>query len=202
MINIYNYPQRLHVQKNKPVYSDGFTLVEMLIVVFILSIIMTGLFLTFNIGQFSFPITSAKLELQSEARNIMNWITKDLHQAITGNIADNNATTNYIKINLWEWNYTTNLRDTHNNAYIEYFYNGTSRKLTRQYTDASGGVSTLEFSNITESPFCTNLTTGILDRNYLRTNNKLNVIVSVEKIIRGTLSVPFILISEVTIRNG
>jgi hypothetical protein len=164
---------------------------------------MSSLFLTFNIGQFSFPVSSAKLESQAEARNVMNWIVKDLRQAISYNIANNNATTSYLKMNLWQWNITANQWDISNTTnYVEYFYNNSSQNLTRQYTDASGNVSKLEFNNITEAPFYTNYTAKELDMNNLLVNRKLIVVISIEKALRGALIVPFTLISEVKIRNG
>lgn len=199
MIRIYSYLQRLRVPNNR----SAFTLVELLIVIFILGIIMSGLFLTFNIGQFSFPVSSAKLELQSEARNTMNWIMKDLRQAISYNIANNNATTSYLKMNLWQWNTTANQWDISNTTnYVEYFYNSSSQNLTRRYTDASGNVSALNFTNIKEAPFYTNYTAKELNTNNLLVNRKLIVVISIEKALRGTLIVPFTLISEVKIRNG
>jgi len=164
---------------------------------------MGGLLLTFNVGQTSFPVTSARLEAQSEARNAMNWIMKDLRQAITWNIANNNATTTYLRMNRWAWNNTTNQWDVTNATdFIEYFYNNTAQVLTRQYTDASGSVSMLQFSNITEAPFYTNLTTRQLTENALRSNRSLFVVISVEKSIRGSIIVPFTLIAEIRIRNG
>lgn len=200
MIKVYNYLQKKRAKKsNNPFSYHGFTLVESLIVVFVLGIVMGGLFLTFNVGQASFPATSARLEAQSEARNAMNWIMKDLRQAINYKIAENNATSDYLRINLWEWNNSTYQWDINNNVYVEYFYNDTTRKLTRKYTNALGGISTLEFNDIVEAPFYTNYTTKTYAEGI---HNKIIVAVSVEKTLRGGLSVPFTLISEVKIRNG
>ncbi|OGX18539.1 MAG: hypothetical protein A3K83_07615 [Omnitrophica WOR_2 bacterium RBG_13_44_8b] len=167
---------------------------------------MASLFISLNMGQFSFPRNSAKLDLQSEVRLAMDWIEKDVRQAISWNIADvlNTPSTTHIKFSLWDWNITTNTWDL-SADYIEYSYDGVSGKLTRTIVQGAN-TSTLEFSNLTEAPFYTTyLGQGdpgnTLDAGQLLANNKLIVVIRGQKDVRGAL-IPFHLISEVRIRNG
>ncbi len=134
---------------------------------------------------------------------------KDLRQAISWNIADsgNNPSTIHLKFNLWDWNSGTGTWDL-SADYIEYDYDSNAKKLTRKfYDDATGNTMTLEFNNIIEAPFYTTyLGTGdpgnTLDADQLRNNRKLTILITGQKLLRGSLSVPFNLKSEVKIRNG
>lgn len=60
--------------------KSGITLVEVLVVAFILLIIMSALFLVLNVGNLSNTIGGAKLEAQQQVRMAMDWMVKDLRQ--------------------------------------------------------------------------------------------------------------------------
>lgn len=201
-IGVLNYLRALLAKR------CGFTVIELLIAGMILAVILTGLFMTLNIGQFSYPITSAKLHLQSEVRLAMDWIIKDLRQTISWNIAsvENAPSTIHIKFNLWTWNSSTHTWEL-GTDYIEYDYDSNLEKLTRRYVDTFGNPTTLEFNNIIEAPFYTTyIGTGdpsnTLDADQLRNDRKLIIVISGRKYVRGSLYVPFTLESEVKIRNG
>jgi prepilin-type N-terminal cleavage/methylation domain-containing protein len=194
--------------RESPFKRNGFSLLEPLIVSLIISIILGGLFITLNIGQFSFPVSSRKLELQAEARLAMNWIMKDLRQAISWNIASigNSPSTTHLKFNLWVWNTTINAWDVSATDYIEYEYDAILKKLSRKI-NVAGNLATLDFNNIIEPPFYTTYIAegapgNALDLNALLTNKKLIIVITGQKIVRGALNLTFTLKSEAKIRNG
>ena len=185
---------------------------ELLIASLIFSVILAALFITLNIGQLSFSTSSAKISVQSQVRLAMDWLIKDLRQAISWNIAsianpNNNPTTIHLKFNLWAWNSSSNTWDL-SADYVEYNYDAVAKKITRAYyNDTTKETSFLEFYDITEAPFYTfyidaGNPANILDADQLRNNRRLNIVISGQKLVRGSLFVPFNLKSEVKIRNG
>jgi hypothetical protein len=142
----------------------------------------------------------------------MYWIVKDLHQAISWNLAsivnpNNNPATTHLKFNLWVWNTNTNTWDL-SADYIEYNYDSVSKKLTRTYyNDTTKNSMVLEFNDIIEEPFYTTYIGvsdpgNVLEADQLRNNRKLIIVISGQKLVRGSLYVPFNLKTEVKIRNG
>lgn len=202
-IRISSYPHALPVKKR------AFSLIEILIVALILSVVLASLFLTLNMGYFSSSAGSVKIELQAQVRLAMDWLVKDLRQAISWNITstDNNPTITHLKFNLWNWNNITNAWDLDSAAYIEYNYDSNLRKLTRISDDGAGNIMTLEFNDIIEAPFYTSYVGpadpgNVLDCDQLRNQRRLIIVLSGRKHVRGSLFVPFNLKSEVRIRNG
>lgn len=200
-LKIFNY---LHILRHK---RSGFSLIELAIASLILLVISACLFMTLNIGQLSFPVISTKIEVQSKVRLAMDWILKDLRQAISWNIASdpNNPTVDHLKFNLWTWNSVTNTWDL-SNSYIEYIYDANSKTLTRTRVE-NGQTMVLEFSDLDDSPFYTtyvvvNDPSNVLEAVQLRNNRKLIIVLKGLKNVRGTLNVPFNLKAEVKIRNG
>lgn len=169
---------------------------------------MGALFLVFNLGHFSESLSQEKLVLQSGVRLAMDWITKDMRQAISWNIAsDENApAVEHLKFNLWAWNAVTNTWDL-SSDYVEYNYDSDAQKITRSYyNDATHTTMTLEFGDILEPPFYTYYVgTGdpanVLNKDSLRNNGVLTVVIKGERALRN-VSIPFSLKSEVRIRNG
>jgi len=183
--------------------TKGFTLIELLVVFFILGIILSGLLVSLNVGELSFPLSSAKSDLQAKARLAMKWITKDVRQTTTWDIANNNPTTSYIKFRQVTGLNTTSGDYLLSDDYIEYIYDSNSNRITRNSVDGGGvATRTLAIGNIIEAPFYTRYdTVEEMDEGDLQTNGKLIVVIKGQKQIRGSLNVSSTLTAEVKIRN-
>jgi len=59
----------------------GFSLLEMIIVVSILTIVMAGVFSMMNTAQKRYSVEDTKLDLQQESREFLDQVIRDLHQA-------------------------------------------------------------------------------------------------------------------------
>lgn len=185
----------------------GFTLVELLITALLLTIVLAALFATLNVSHYSYSVTSTKLDLQSKVRLAMDWIVKDVRQSVSWNIASdtNVPSTTHLKFNLWTWNTTANDWDL-SEDYIEYSYDPDLKKLARLSVEVAGNNSTIEFNDIDEAPFYTTYlgpgdASNVLDKNQLLLG-QLIIVIRGRKNVRGSLYVPFNLMSEVMIRNG
>ena len=197
----FNYLRALRNNRN------GFSLIEVLIVVFILSVIIAGLILALNIGQFSNTVTSAKLDLDASVRQLLPWILKDVRQAVKWEIASdaNQPSTTHIKfkqvqgwdsaVEAWVWSDDS----------IEYEYDPALKKITRRLIDKNGNIiQTREFKDIIEAPFYTRYDDTVKEfkKEDLQTNGLLIIVISVQKQAGGSLSIPFTLKAEAKIRNG
>ena len=58
----------------------GFSLIEVLVVAFIMTVIFAALFMTLTVGELSNTVSLAKLEAQAEIRKDLSWMIKDLRQ--------------------------------------------------------------------------------------------------------------------------
>lgn len=198
---IFNYPRAL---RNKP---NGFSLTEVLIVAFILSVIIAGLVLTLNVGTFSNTVTSGKLDLESGARQLLSWIVKDVRQAVKWEITSdaNQPSATHIKfkqvqgwdsaVEAWIWS----------GDYIEYDYDSALKKIMRRLIDNNGNIiQTWEFNDIIEVPFYTRYDDTVKEfkKEDLQTNGLLVIVINVQKQVGGSLSIPFTLKAEAKIRNG
>lgn len=97
----------LPVSRNK---IRGFTLVETLFVVFILSVIIGLFFYAVSVVQLNFNVSSERNNLQSEVRRIIGWIIKDVRQTVSWDIANNNPAPGYIKFRqVTGWDTTNNV---------------------------------------------------------------------------------------------
>lgn len=193
----------------QPAYRGrrGFTLTELSISALILAVILAGLFLSLNIGQFSSALSIEKIKLSSDVRLAMEWINRDLRQAISWNIAatENTPSTTYLKFNLWAWNNVTRAWDL-SSDYVEYSYDPVTQRLTRTAVYGAGNTLVLEFNNLIEAPFYTtyvaaNDPENLLDPDALRTQRKLLVVLSSQRVYRGRI-LTYDIKSEVKIRNG
>jgi prepilin-type N-terminal cleavage/methylation domain-containing protein len=59
----------------------GFSLLEMMIVVAILTVVMAGIFSMMNAAQKRYAVEDTKLDLQQESREFLDQVIRDLHQA-------------------------------------------------------------------------------------------------------------------------
>jgi prepilin-type N-terminal cleavage/methylation domain-containing protein len=167
--------------------KKGFTLVEVLVVAFILAIIVLAFSKVLNVGNLANPISSTKLLVQQEVRNVLDWIVKDVRQTSSYQINNNNPSVNHIKFKTCVGHDGTNL--LWSNDFIEYTYDVSSETLTR--LDYSSG-NTWQFYDIVASPFDTS---ELVD-------NVLSVTVAVEKTARGLIKPSASLTMEVKLRNG
>ena len=189
------YPRALRLNKS------GFTLVEVLVIAFILCIIFAALFTTLTIGESSNAITSAKVDLQAKVRTIMDTIVKDVRQTNINEININSPSANHIKFKkVVGINNTTGSYELAD-SYIEYSYDSASSSLSRNELNSGGSVlKTVTFDNISQSPFYS--TSGIpLAPGGIVSSKKLYIIIAATSQVRGNLTLSFSLREQVKIRN-
>ncbi|MBZ0165540.1 MAG: prepilin-type N-terminal cleavage/methylation domain-containing protein, partial [Candidatus Omnitrophica bacterium] len=73
----------------------GTTLVETMVTVVIFSLIMTGFFAVSTVGENSFQVNRAQIELQQELRKSMETMMNDLRQAGNSSVIDVPANGNW-----------------------------------------------------------------------------------------------------------
>jgi len=172
-----------------------------MVVAFLLVILIFALLTTLNTGELSNSISSAKADLQSQARRVMDWIIKDTRQTSLIQINNNNPAGNHIKfkqvtgINNATGDYTLST------DFIEYNYDSDLEQLTRSVVQDDGTVlRSWVFSNITESPFYS--TAGVaLAADAILTSHKLVAVIAEEKVVNVNLTLSFSLTEEIRIRN-
>jgi prepilin-type N-terminal cleavage/methylation domain-containing protein len=181
--------------------KSAFTLLEILIAAAILSVVLACLFTTLNIGQLSFSMNSAKVELQSYVRLVMDRLVKDVRDTNLLEINNNSPSVDHIKfrkvsgIDNGSGSYTLSAN------YIEYTYDGNSGVLTRNIIDGSNNIlQSLTYNDITQSPFY--IASGNpLVANGILTSKSLFIVISAQKQTRGSNVLNFSLTEEVKIRN-
>ncbi|MDP3732713.1 MAG: prepilin-type N-terminal cleavage/methylation domain-containing protein [Candidatus Omnitrophota bacterium] len=189
------YPHASRVKRR------GFTLTEVLAVVFISSVVIAALFLTLTTGEFSNSTISAKTDLRAKVRRIMDWIIKDVRQTNLAEINNNNPSLNHIKFKL-----VTGIDDitgsyTLSPNYIEYDYNNVSGELTRNEVDETGLIlQGWVFNNITQPPFYT--APGVpLVADGILASKKLVVVIVGQNQVRSSLTLNSSLTEEARVRN-
>ncbi|MCX5709241.1 MAG: hypothetical protein NT088_00695 [Candidatus Omnitrophica bacterium] len=186
--------------------TAGFTIIEVLFVALALGAVTAAFFYAMSAGQISFNLSSSKIKLQAQVRNLTAWITKDAHQAVSWDIANNNPGPGYIKLRqVTGW-------DSQNNSflwsdyYIEYTYDADLSTITRRTSDLSNNtLMTWTFDNITAAPFFTVNSSGspvALNANDLLTSKKLIITITGQNQVIGFQPVVYSLTEEVQIRNG
>jgi prepilin-type N-terminal cleavage/methylation domain-containing protein len=208
--------------RKSPSKFTGFTLVELMVVCAIFGIVMSALLMTLQIGEFANGVGSAKVDLESEVRVLVDWITKDIRQAKIQDLSstDNDPRGDHIKFRLWEWNTTG-----HNQAYIyngatdtfvniEYDYDSATETLSRKFQDENGDVFYQNFTGISllnpdpgsetgKGIFYTSYassTDNDFNSTVLLNNRRIIVVIKKEKTVRNK-NLNFTLIEEVKIRN-
>jgi len=192
------------------VKKRAFSLAEFLVVFFIMEVILAGMLSLLNIGQYSFPITAAKVDIQAEVRTVSNWINKDVRQTVAWNIADNTPGPNYIKFKQVIGIDTDSSSATYGNYIlsdddIEYVYDPIGLTLTRNVVD-SFSVSTQSWqrADIITSPFFTrDAGNSLVAMNESDLRNSARIIINLRKrkTIRTNHVISGELASEVKIRN-
>ena len=76
--------------------SRGFTILEVLIVLVILSVISSSIFALMNVANVNFSVGLGMLDLHQQARQAMEWIVKEARQASLVTITNGSA----ISINI------------------------------------------------------------------------------------------------------
>jgi prepilin-type N-terminal cleavage/methylation domain-containing protein len=179
----------------------GHTLVEVLVVAFILGIIIMALFLTLTTGEFSSSVSMAKTDLQAKVRRVMDWIVKDVRQTNPIQINTNNPTANHIKFKKVTGIDNDSGNHTLSSNYIEYNYTSVSGSLTRNEVSEDGSMlHSWVFSNITQSPFYT-ATEVPLATDGILTSKKLIIVITGQSQVRNSLTLNQTLTEEVKIRN-
>lgn len=185
-------------------------------------VVMSALVMTLQIGELVNGIGSAKVDLESEARMLVDWITKDVRQAKIQDLSssDNDPRGEHIKFRLWEWNSTN-----HNQEYIyndttgafvtiEYNYDNETETLSREFQDENGNVFYQNFTGISmpdpdpgsetgKGIFYTNYaspTDNDFNSTVLLNNRRIIVVIKKEKTVRDR-PLNFTLVEEVKIRN-
>lgn len=180
----------------------GYTLIEVLVVCLILSVLLAALFVGLTSGNFSSSVSSAKVDLQSKIRIIMDWILRDVRQTNLVEINTNAPTADHIKfkkvtgIDNNTGNYTLSA------DFIEYTYNSASSELTRNEIDGATGsiLKSVVFSNMTQSPFYSAPAVPLAPGDIL-TSKRLVIVIAGRNQVRNSLVLNLTLTEEVKIRN-
>ena len=198
-----------HISPNR---IKGFTVIETLFVALTLGIIMSGLFYALLAGESPWFFTAAKIEVRSEVRRTVDWIARDVRQAVTWDIGDknNNPLSTHIKFRKVTGYITTpgsegvNLGNT-----IEYTYDSISETITRSDSGKPGQSWTFRY--ITQVPFKTRKSDGsivVIDPENPGENSPMfntgNLVIDLrgEKQVKTGLNTTYALVEEVRIRNG
>ena len=183
--------------------QSGFTLVEILLVSFILVLFFTSLFLTLTVGEFSSYLSLRKVDLQANIRQVTNWIVKDARSATLGEIANNNPSSVHLKFRTVQGADTQTGYYILSQDYVEYAYDDASDKITRSLVAVNGTIlKSWEFSGIVQEPFYTRDSAGQvvpLSQSPLLSSKKLFLVISGRNLSRVDLN--YTLNAEVKIRN-
>lgn len=182
--------------------KNGLTLMEFMVVILVLCVITSALVMTLSVGEKASGIGSAKVDLQSDVKLLVDWIIRDVRQAKIQDLHDNSPTTDYIKFNQWEWNSTSEEQEK-TDRYIEYEYDGLSETLTRRTIVDEDITGELNFVDISMSPFYTSYideTNNDFSNSTLLENRRLTVAIKKSKTVRN-IPLDFIMVEEVRIRN-
>ncbi|MFH1457911.1 MAG: hypothetical protein ABIG31_01940 [Candidatus Omnitrophota bacterium] len=193
--------------KNYLSQGCGFTIIEVLCSVTVASFIVGVLFYALSSAEYSRAASAAKIEVQSEVRRSIDWIVKDVRQAVSWEIADadNSPSNTHIKFRKVEgWN-TTAETFLLSADYTEYTYDSGDDRITRRLSDSDDETKqTWSLNHIQRAPFYTLDGSGnvvALNGGDLLTSRKLVIDIRGSKPIKGSLNATATLIEEVKIRN-
>ncbi len=174
---------------------------EVIVTVFLLTLIMTSLFFALTRSEFSNSIVSAKADLQVKVRTVIDWIVKDTRQSNLIQINTNSPTQDHIKFKQVTGINNVTGEYTFSSTYIEYDYDSGTDVLTRNEIDADGTtvLRSWDFDNIMESPFYSDVATP-LAANAILSSKKLVIVIAGQCQVRGT-TLDLSVTEEVKIRN-
>ena len=195
------FPYPLTLRNN----ISGLTIIEVLFSALLSAVLIAGFFYALSTGEFSNTLSSAKADLQAQVRSNLDWITKDVRQTVSWEIANNGPSDSHIKFRQVEgWDISSGILLLSSN-FVEYSYDLSLKTITRKSLDvAVNTLATWTFYNITSVPFYTLNAGGAivaLNSTDLLTSRKLIVAVSAQKQVRGLLNTSCSLTEEVKIRN-
>lgn len=82
------FHQKVFLTTKRLQFSNGFSLVEVMVTMFIFSILVTGLYASLAAGENSWQVNKTKMELQQELRKAVEWMKYDLQEAGSGSITN------------------------------------------------------------------------------------------------------------------
>lgn len=185
-----------------------------MVAIAIFSIIGGGFLLAITAGQKTMSIGAAQVEVQSEVRRAMDWITKDVRQGRRVDIGSsgNTPTSSHIKFNMVTGYNTADPGSvTLSTKTIEYTYDSGQQTLTRSETTpgSPATVASWTFRHITQPPFYTRTASGIIEIDPLTPGadspvfQSRNLVIQLvgQQTIQGGVTPPYTLTDEVRIRN-
>jgi len=191
-----------------PSKSRGFTYAEFLVAGAIAVIIATAGLYVYISGERATAASSAKLAATAEARRAMDWIVRDVREAVSWEMASagNSPSDSHIKFRKVEgWDMANNTTFLLTANYTEYSYLAADDMLVRNLLDLSNNtLQTHSFRNITQEPFYAYNVSGdvvALNSGDLLTTPKVIVRIMSESFYKPSLSVNTTLESEVRLRN-
>jgi len=180
----------------------GFTVIELAVVTLIMTVILGALVAALRVGDLATGIDTPKVDLQSDARNIMALLSKDIRQAKIQELYDNTPATGYMKFNLWVWNNTSCEQEV-SGSYVEYEYDAAALNLSRRLIEGGSVSYEQNYTHIAMAPFYTSYTdesTNEFDSADLLSSRTVIVAIKKEKTARNSV-LNYTLVEEVRIRN-
>lgn len=113
----------------------AFTLIEILISVFILSVVFSGVYMFLNMGEITYSADMGLLELHQQTRQAMYWMVGELRQ--TTGIPDISSNGERITFNTFTASGIQYYRDATQNQIIREYPTGTPRILCNYITSLS-----------------------------------------------------------------
>jgi len=168
----------------------GFTIIEVLISFAILIIVFAGIFAVLNVGGQSWNAGSGSLDLQQQARQAMDGITKELRQSNVNNITiapDRTAINFTIPMNI-----TTNPITYSSN--IGYYLNEDNQVIREHPVDTTRVLA----NNITNLSFCCEGGDSCFD---YQNSTIVQIQLEASKSVRQRALTPFNLTEQVRLRN-
>lgn len=182
----------------------AFTIIELLISALIGSLIVGILFYVLSSGKDVNDVSSAKVQAQSQARRVIDWVSRDLRQTVVWDLANNDPSPVHIKFRpVLGWDITANTYQLGVN-YIEYSYDINTNTLTRNLLNSAGSVlRSWVFTDIINQPFFTLDSLGNLIPldSSVGTSRKVVILISVRKVSDKGLNLTVSLTAETKIRN-
>lgn len=135
----------------------GFTYAEFIVAGAIAVVLSTVILSIYVSGERATSLSSAKLDRTAEARRALDWIIRDVREAVSWEMASsaNAPSASHIKFRKVEdWDMVNNSTYLLSANYTEYTYNATENTIVRNLLDLSNNtIQEHHFYNITTAPF-------------------------------------------------